>query len=245
MLVCALVVFTLASYSRAEKQESAGRIRQLEAELAKHPRRVSLYKQLTALLVEAGQLEASVRWSERGLAITPNDRELTFSLAAGLIGTGRAEQAISRLQKLPPSGKGRFLLGMAYRALQDAASARAALWEAWQLGHQDPYLLYTVVEQDRALGDKDKGLEHFKLFWNRFPDSAWLHMLLADAHFTNSEDAAAEIEYNKALELQPRIPLAHFHLGYLRFQAGDYAEAARHFRSEIAVNPRLGEAYAY
>ena len=107
--------------------------------------------------------------------------------------------------------------------------ARDSLWEAWELGHHDPFLLYTVIEQDRALGDKEKGLEHFKLFWNRFPESPWLHMLLADAHFSAGEDAAAQVEYKKALQLQPGIPLAHFHLGYLTFQAGDFEGAAQHF----------------
>lgn len=221
------------------------RIRQLELEVANRPSDIAVHRELAAHLIETRSYDAGVLAARRGLVLAPGDEQLTLSLAAGLIPMGRSQEAVAALRELTPSSRNRFVLGMAYRALGEPKAARSSLLEAWSLGHRDPYLLYTVIEQDRALGDKASGLDHFKLFWKEFPDSPWLHMLLADAHVVAGEDAAAEAEYRKALELQEAIPLANFHVGVLRFQAGDSATAESHFRKEIEINPQLGEPYAY
>lgn len=220
-------------------------MREIERQLAKRPAEVPLHRELTALLLDLRRYQAAIKAAERGLAAAPGDEELTLRLSAALIPLGRASEAVRLVAALPPSAKNRFVLGMAHRAHGQAEPSRSALLEAWALGHRDPYLLYTVIEQDRALGDKEKGLEHFKLFWTEFPDSAWLHLLLADAHFAAGEDSAAEGEFRKALEKDSALPVANFHLGVLRFRAGDAVAAESHFRREIELNPQLGDSYAW
>lgn len=243
MLAAALL--TVYPIRSAPETASQGRIRQIELEIRKRPSEIRLHRELVNLLVEARRFEAGIKAAEAGLLAAPGDEELTLSLSAALIPLGRSSEAIALLSGLQPSGKNRFVLGLAYRSLRQHEQARSALLEAWSLGHRDPYLLYTVIEQDRALGDKQSGLDHFRLFWMEFPNSPWLHILLGDAHAAAGEDASAESEYSKALELNPGLPLANFHLGVLRFQAGDLSTAEAHFRKEIGLNSQVGEAYAY
>jgi tetratricopeptide (TPR) repeat protein len=114
-----------------------------------------------------------------------------------------------------------------------------------ETGYQDPYVFYALIEQDRAVGDKEAGLRDFVSFSQRFPDSPWLHVLLGDAHLPREEDSAAQSEYQQALTQDPAIPVVHFKLGYIAFKLGEYSEAADHFRREIAVDPGFSEAYLY
>ncbi len=205
----------------------------------------ALYTGLSGLLLQHEDTSTALAWIHRGLQVIPGDPELTLSLGVALLVAGRPEEALPVLKKLPATAKGDFYLGMAYRALRNYSAAQQAFSNAFAMGYDDPYVLYVLIEQDKALGDKDAGLRHFRTFDEHFPHSPWLHVLLGDAYLSKEDYAQAEAEYRQALELSPNLPIVHFQVGFLAFRRADYATAADNFRKEIALNPTMAESYLY
>lgn len=209
------------------------------------PDRVDLYHSLSALLRQQRDFKGSERWSQRGLRIAPGDPQLKLDQAIALVLSGRVAESVSVLTRLPRSATVEFYLGVAYDALQNHQAAQQAFSKAVDLGYEDSYVFYALIEQDHALHDKEAGLRDFQTFDQRFPDSPWLDMLLGDAYMMRYEDSSAESEYNQALNKNPELAGAHFRLGYLVFVRSDYAHAADEFRKEIDLNPGFGEPFLY
>jgi tetratricopeptide (TPR) repeat protein len=203
------------------------------------------YAAYSVLLLKHGELPAALDWIHRGLKIAPENSGLRLSLGVALLSAGRASEALEVLDKLPADAKTEFYVGMANRHLGVHEAARRALLRAFELGYPDPYVLYVVIEQDLALGDKQAGLQHFQLLDQRFPNSPFLHLLLGDAHLSRNEDAEAEEEYRQALTENPALPVVHSKLGFLEFSRARYPEAVDLFRQEIALDPDFAGSYLY
>src|SRR5436853_220162 len=124
-------------------------------------------------------------------------------------------------------------------------SRLAAYHKAVELCRKDPYLLYALVQEDRALGDREAGLKHFSALERDFPDSAWDHLLMGDVYADRHDSLGATREYRAAVAAQPSIPIAPFHLGRLAFDRGAYREAESEFQEELRLNPTFGDAHLY
>jgi tetratricopeptide (TPR) repeat protein len=209
------------------------------------PREADLYHALAVLTLQGHEFEEDLLWVRRGLKTQPDSPELQLDEAAALISTGHPEESLPILTHLPSSVDSQFYLGMAQRALGDHKAAQQAFSKALDLGYQDPYVLYALIEQDRDLHDKEAGLKDFQTLYKRFPDSAWVHVVLGDAYMSRYEDSSAKSEYTKALEIDPKLPVIHFQLGCLAFSHSDYSLAAEEFRREIELDPAFGDAYLY
>jgi tetratricopeptide (TPR) repeat protein len=209
------------------------------------PQDPAAYDDLAILMLGRQDYPSALHWLHEGLAVAPRNPTLMRDWGVALLSAGDPEAALQALKTLPPTGKGEFYLGMAYRALRDHQAARAAFSKSFAEGYRDPYVLYEIIEQDRALHDENQGLRDFRTFYARFPHSAWLHLLLGNAYISRQDSVGAESEYRQAAQLDPKLPLAHFDLGRLAFNHGGYSEALRDFEEEIAMDPTFGEAYLY
>ena len=134
---------------------------------------------------------------------------------------------------------------MVCRALRSHKEAQQSFLKAFLLGYNDPYVLYVLIEQDRMLGEKEAGLRDFQTFYERFPNSPWLHMLYGDAYMAKNDDRSAEAEYEQVVKLAPNLPIVQFQLGYIDFKRASYVDAEAHFRKEIASNPVFASPYLY
>jgi tetratricopeptide (TPR) repeat protein len=209
------------------------------------PSQVDTYHSLSVLLLQHRDFEEGLRWTRRGLRVAPDSPQLKTDEAVSLLSEGHPEESLVILNRLPTSAQGQFYLGMAYRALGDHKPAQQAFSRALSLGYQDPYVLYVLIEQDRALHDKKQGLSDFQTLQERFPNSPWLHMVLGDAYLSRYDDSNAKLEYQQVLELNPDLPIVHFQLGFSDFNLADYSHAAEEFRREIDLNPGFGQAFLY
>jgi tetratricopeptide (TPR) repeat protein len=209
------------------------------------PREADLYHALAVLTLQGHEFEEDLLWVRRGLEIHPDSPELQLDEAIALISGGHPEESLPILTHLSSSAHSEFYLGMAQRALGDHKAAQQAFSKALDLGYQDPYVLYVLIEQDRDLHDKEAGLRDFQTLYKRFPDSAWVHVVLGDAYMSRYEDSNAESEYTKALAIDPKLPVIHFQLGCLAFSHNDYSKAVDEFRKEIDLDPAFGDAYLY
>ena len=156
-----------------------------------------LYEDYSSLLLESRDVKADFDWIERGVSVDSNCPDLKLNLAVAMLASGKASDALKGLKQLQPAGANGFYLGMAYRALRDHSRARETFSTAIETGYPDPYVFCVLIEQDRALEDKETGMRDFATFNERFPDSPWLYVLLGDADFSRSEDSSAESEYRR------------------------------------------------
>jgi len=95
----------------------------------------------------------------------------------------------------------------------------------------------------------DARITYAKLF-GQPPESAAAYLLFATIlrHMDLSQPAAVQAQ--KALDISPGLPLAHFMLGEIALEKSDFELAAQQFEAERSVNPdyalayeRLGDAY--
>jgi tetratricopeptide (TPR) repeat protein len=219
--------------------ERSGAYQQL---IQNNPADTSLYADYTSLLIANHDYASALTWVAKGLAGAPSDTGLRLRHAIALHALDKYQASLRILEALPASGESRFYMGLDYRSLGDHKSAQKYLAEARDLGLRDPYALYSLIEEDHALGDKAAGLRHFRLFLTDFPGSPWLHVLYANAYVQKHHDADARQEYQEALRLKPDLPAVNFRLGFLLYQDGEYISAAGYFSKELALNPAYSDA---
>jgi tetratricopeptide (TPR) repeat protein len=203
------------------------------------------YRELSALLLQHQDLPGALECLQRGMKAVPNDPDLTGDLAATLLSVGKPEEAVRALSGLQSTPRIEFYRGLAYRALRNDRAAQRSLSRAFEMGYADPYVLYALIEQEHVLGDQEAGLQHFKVFSERFPDSPWLHVLLGNAYASRQDVTSARTEYQEAEQRDPNLPSVHYALGRLAFDSANYPTALEDFRKEIELSPSFGEAYLY
>jgi tetratricopeptide (TPR) repeat protein len=209
------------------------------------PGEFRLYAEFASLLVANRDFSTALHWIDKGLALAPTDTALNLRKGEALVALGRAKDALATLGKTPATGESQFFRGTAYQVLEDHRAAQECFLDSWKRGNEDPYVLYSLVREDKALGDKAAGLEHFQLMMTRFPDSVWVHVLVGDAYYKAAKDAEARQEYLAAVKLMPDLFEANFRLAYMAFEAGEYASATQYYQRALAVKPRHTEANVY
>jgi tetratricopeptide (TPR) repeat protein len=95
------------------------------------------------------------------------------------------------------------------------------------------YLLGTALLRDGHVPEGQKLLDRIL----RNGDSAEARLLLGTAHFGMGAFADALKEFQKAVDLNPKLPSANGYLGRALMATGDTAGAAAAFRRELGQNP--------
>lgn len=204
-----------------------------------------LFAKFASLLIASRDFSAALSWADKGLKLSPFDGTLNLRKGEALVALSQGKEALSALAMTPETAESQFFRGLAYQLLEEHRPARQCFLDAWNRGHDDPYVLYSLMREDKDLGDKAAGVEHFKLMLARFPDSVWIHVLLGDAHFKMSELAEARQEYLTALKLMPDLFEPNFRLAYLAFEAGENTAAIEYYRHALALRPHHTEANIY
>jgi tetratricopeptide (TPR) repeat protein len=213
--------------------------------IAAWPQDAALYTAYASFLIASHDFNEALPAIERGLKIAPQSVILHLRQGEALIALGDAPRGLTALDKAGTDKESQFFRGLGYQLLGDHSRARDYFLDAWKRGNDDPYVLYSLVREDKELDDKSAGLEHFRLLITRFPRSPWVHVLLGDAHFQKGEDAQAREEYLQALKSSPDLFEANFRLAYLAFEAGQNSSAIAYYRAALAVKPHHTEANVY
>jgi tetratricopeptide (TPR) repeat protein len=209
------------------------------------PHDLRLYTEYSALLVANRDFPTALSWIDKGLALAPRDATLSLRKGEALVALSRGRDALQALTGAPLTGESQFFRGLAYQLIENHRAAQECFLDAWKRGNEDPYVLYSLIREDKDLDDKAAGLEHFKLMLARFPDSVWIHILLGDAHFKMAREGDAKKEYLAAVHLVPDLFEPNFRLAYITFEAGDYSSAEQYYRRALAAKPHHTEANVY
>src|SRR5262249_19546527 len=149
---------------------------------------------------------------------------------AALFGYGRATNDASYYQKaltvFPQYGAAMFALAQSYQRAGRAADAQKLMADYAKYKLAAPHVDDPWINAVQAL--------------NRGPDR-----LLTEAAQLESQGQlkpAIDLEL-KALELDPKLTQPHINLISLYGRLGDPAEAEKHYRQAVALDPRSHEAY--
>jgi tetratricopeptide (TPR) repeat protein len=186
-----------------------------------------------------GRYEDAIDQYRQALA-QEDDPSIRRNLAVALVKTGvigeAAVEAERALLAQPSDRDALLLLADCRLRLGDDARVVDLLAPAAARAPDDravAFLLGTALLNLGRIGDAQKVMD--RVFRDDSPES---HVLLGTMHTKRKDWAAALVEYGKAREANPKLPLVNFLYGEaLMRQSNDWSGAAAAFRAELALDP--------
>lgn len=168
LFLVGLSLFLLLSYPWVEGRlfpgERERRIGELRALVARRPGELSLWRELGALLLEAGRVRQAVDALEEAVRRDPRDAASHHLLGLALWRLGRKGEAEAHLRRAveadPRSGLYHYSLGLLLIEEEHPAEAVPVLEEGERLS-SSPELSRALAQAYEALGEREKAREAF------------------------------------------------------------------------------------
>ena len=206
---------------------------------------------LGELAAHEGRDEDARAAFERAECATVAHRRASTALALLDMNTGRADEAVRRLQRLLAENlddlETRRLLAAALFADGRPEQAIQELQEARARSPEDPELAYSLATAHLRAGQPEAAEGLFAEVARARPIPA-THVLLGRTYRDAGFYGRAEAELERALLLDPATPRAHFYLGTLHLldaRRAELEEAMADFRRELEVAPDDPSAHLY
>jgi tetratricopeptide (TPR) repeat protein len=210
---------SIPTFGAAEELAGRGRLDQAMGILnqlgAKNPEPAGVERLRGIIFYQREQFAPAVEAFAKAVAQDPADRESMEMQGVSLFRTGHAGDAIPFLEK-------------AHTAVE-----RANIDPEYVLG-----LCYADVAR------YDDARHAFAVQYGFAPDAPEAYLLAGRLFLRREMREQAAVEANKALELNPSLPLAHELLGEVALAQGDLPGAIRELEAERKVNPLDGETYS-
>ncbi len=208
--------------------------------LERQPRSVEALSNLGALLAAQGSYEEAILRYREALAVDAGRSAVRFNLAVVMYKAGRPVEAAAELERVvrerPGDRSAIVLLADCRARLAEYGNAVELLTPLHDKAPEDravTYLLGLALVQDKQVQKGQQLLDHIL----REGASAETFLLLGVVKLQAGEYVAARDDLRKAVELNPKLPLANLHLGRAFMNTGDVGAAAAAFQSELDVNP--------
>jgi tetratricopeptide (TPR) repeat protein len=189
-------------------------IQKLEALHESNPEVGGISRELGSTYYKKGDFVKAIASLKQALDEEPDDREATQLLGLSYYLSGRPAEAIPFLEKVQ---------SWFPRANVDAA-----------------YILGIAYIQTK---DYPHARTAFARMFDVPPDSAAAYLFTARMLLRQEFDPVAEEYAQKAVALDPKLPLAHYLLGELHLYKSRVPEAIAEFEKEIALNPANAATY--
>jgi tetratricopeptide (TPR) repeat protein len=198
--------------------------------------------------MQEGKLGEAIASLENLEAGDPAMKGLALELGTVYYKKSDFPKAIDYLKKAvaqdPAGGEANQLLGISYYLNGRPADAIPLLEkvQGWypRANVDAAYILGTCYIQTR---NYDQARKAFGKMFDVPPDSAASYLFTARMLFRQEYDPVAEQYAQKAVALDPKLPLAHFLLGELYLYKSRVPDAISEFQKELALNPADAAAY--
>ncbi len=140
-------------------------------------------------------------------------------------------------EKQPERGELPLLLAMSYFYDEQYRKAGPLLSAVVSGGNSDPQVVFALGLCHAIAGDRKAGVSILRDLAAKYPSAADIHVGLGRALALDADFAGAQAEFAKALELDPKLPGAHYQRGLALIRDSKNAEAAEEFRQELVLNP--------
>jgi tetratricopeptide (TPR) repeat protein len=105
-------------------------------------------------------------------------------------------------------------------------------------------LLKSAEANERA-GNYARAVEDYESLARLHPASAFYQVKLAENYLRLERDSEAIAAARKAIELEPKNPLAHFYLGKTFFELGQWDESAPAFQKASELDAKFADAFYF
>ncbi len=207
--------------------------------LQKDPSRIDARSNLGAAYVRLGRYEDAVQEYQKALAADPEQVKVRFNLALALYKAALVKEAATELEKVlagEPKNNAALLL-LADCELQLGQDSRVvALLSPREDDLKDDRLFNYLL--GNALLRRDELLRGQVLIDRLFQggDSAEARLLLGAAYMQRRDPKSALEEFEKAIELNPKLPTLYSLYGRALMERGRRPEAVQAFRREFEAN---------
>ncbi len=154
------------------------------------------------------------------------------------------KQAASAAEMDPQNPLAWSIKGDALLQSRDYAQAAAAFNKALEI-KRDAQSMYALGTAQLGMGEKQEAAETFSQYLALTGDFGWSRVLVGRAYQGNALLQEAEMEFQKALLLDPATRNAHYFWALTLLQANSWnpdAEVYAHLRAELQLSPRHFEA---
>jgi tetratricopeptide (TPR) repeat protein len=248
MLLCRCGAFGFAQQTPALAQSSA------QSSPAAHPATSDFSHARN--LMQQGKVEEAITELHAIEGSSPDLKGLDLELGTAYYKKSDYPKAIEYLKKATPTDSGNNeavqLLGLSYYLNgrpQDAIPLLEKVQGWFPRANVDAsYILGICYMQTK---DYPNARKAFAKMFDVPPDSAASYLFTARMLFRQDFDPIAEEYGQKAVALDPKLPLAHFLLGELYLYKSRLPDAIVEFQKELAINPgnaatyyKLADAYS-
>jgi tetratricopeptide (TPR) repeat protein len=221
--------------------------------LSAHPGDSEAYAHLGFLEARQQRYKEAVPLYRKALALNPAMPGLQLNLGLALFKADRLKEAIQTFEPLlkaapqssPEALRLTALIGLAHYGLGEYADAVPYLRQATVGDPQN--LPFRLALAHSCLWSKQYQcvLDVYHEILTLNAESAEADMLAGEALDELKDKAGAVLQFRAAVKADPRLPNAHFGLGYLLWNLMQYDEAAKEFQAELANNPEHALAMTY
>jgi tetratricopeptide (TPR) repeat protein len=207
-------------------------------------------------LLQQGKNEEAIAQLQQMQAVNPDMKGLAHELGIAYYKSGDYVKAIDAFKKAssedPQDNEAIQLLGLSNYLAGRPAEAIPLLEKVqrWypRANVDASYILGVCYIQTKNYPQARKA---FARMFEVPPDSAAAYLFTARVLLRQEFDPIAEEYAQKAIALDPKLPLAHFFLGELHLYKSKIPEAITDFQAELAINPghaatyyKLADAYS-
>jgi len=207
-------------------------------------------------LIEQGKVDEAIRELETVEASNPAAQGLALEMGAAYYKKSDFPRAIEYLKKAtaadPANSEATQLLGLSYYLGGHPADAIPLLEKVqgwYSRANVDASYILGICYIQRK--NYDQARKAFGKMFDVPPDSAASYLFTARMLLRQEYDPVAEEYAQKAVALDPKLPLVHFLLGELYLYKSRIPEAISEFQKELAINPghaatyyKLADAYS-
>jgi Flp pilus assembly protein TadD len=195
---------------------------------------------------KSGDYPAARKHLEEAVAITPNDLNPRVNLGLTLEQMKDAAGAKVQLEKAIELGatepQVRFQLAKVLRSLGETDEAQQQLKLYQQKLKEESDQSLAVLKATQAAeavkaGDKRKAADLYREAIAAQPNDAALPYRLALVLGDLGDGAGERAALEQAIQINPRLFVAQYTLGYLEFRSGDNSAAENHFRLVVKAAP--------
>jgi tetratricopeptide (TPR) repeat protein len=210
-------------------------------------------------LIKKGNAAGALGILQTALSADSQNEKVKFWLGTAFYSTNNYQNAVEQLSPIVhklPKTSGEYkqavqMLGLSHYILGHLSEAIPFLEQISSWSPENNQIRYALGVSYIQTRQPAKSRETFAVLFDFPANSASAYLINAQMLVRQQFEETAETELKKALELDPKLPQAHFVLGELAIFRADIDKGIELLRQEIAINPgfamayyRLGEAFS-
>lgn len=202
-------------------------------------------------LLESGDVKGAVSFLQTALQKEPQNPLLTYWLGKAFYAQNNYQKTIENLVLVYPKltegsaekVQATQMLGLSHYVLGHLADAIPYFELMTKLQPENGEIAYALGVSYIQTRQPEKSRLTFSSLFGVQPNSAGAYLLNAQMLIRQKFEETAEIELNKALTLDPKLPHVRFLLGEMAIYRADIDKGIMYLREEIKINPANGMAY--